>query len=284
MDLRDLDFKAACVIGWPVEHSRSPLIHGDWIRQLGLNAAYRREAVPPERFADFIVRLADHGYVGANVTVPHKEAALELSRPDALAAAVGAANTIWLDGGTLRSTNTDVEGFLASLEAGIPGFARDVESAVVLGAGGAARAIVFGLREQGVRRIHVVNRSLERAAAMRRRFGDRVMPAPWERRNDLLAGAGLLVNTTTLGMEGQPGLEVDLAGLGAPAVVADIVYAPLVTPLLAAARGRGLHTVDGLGMLLHQAAGAFVRFFGVRPPVTQGLRTLVEADLMRPGS
>jgi shikimate dehydrogenase len=282
MDFEDTNFKAACVIGWPVEHSRSPLIHGDWIRQLGLNAAYRREAVPPERFADFIVHLADHGYVGANVTVPHKEVALELSRPDELAAAVGAANTIWLDGGALRSTNTDVEGFLASLEAGVPGFAKDVESAVVLGAGGAARAIVFGLREQGVRRIHVVNRSPERAAAMRRRFGERVVPSPWERRNDLLAGAGLLVNTTTLGMEGQPRLEIDPAALGAAAVVADIVYAPLVTPLLAAARARGLRTVDGLGMLLHQAAGAFVRFFGVRPRVTQGLRTLVEADLMRP--
>jgi shikimate dehydrogenase len=276
-----MDFKAACVIGWPVEHSRSPLIHDYWIRQFGLPAAYRREAVPPERFADFIAHLADRRYVGANVTVPHKETALELSKPDALAQAVGAANTLWLDDGVLRSTNTDVEGFVASLDAGVPGWAKIVERAVVLGAGGAARAVVFGLLARGVGRIHVVNRSLDRATAMQRRFGDRVVPSSWDHRNDLLAGAGLLVNTTTLGMAGQPSPEIDLAPLAAAAVVADIVYAPLVTPLLAAGRARGLRTVDGLGMLLHQAAGAFARFFGLRPQVTQGLRTLVEADLMR---
>ncbi len=276
-----MNFKAACVIGWPVEHSRSPLIHEYWIRQLGLEAQYRREAVPPDRFADFIAHLADHGYVGANVTVPHKEAALALSAPDALAAAVGAANTLWRDGGVLRSTNTDVEGFVASLDAGVPDWAGGVESAVVLGAGGGARAIVFGLIERGVRRIHVVNRSLDRAVAMQQRFGDRVVPCGWDQRQSALAGAGLLVNTTTLGMAGQPPLEIELAPLPATAVVADIVYAPLVTPLLAAAGARGLRTVDGLGMLLHQAVGAFARFFGVRPQVTQGLRTLVEADLMR---
>jgi shikimate dehydrogenase len=276
-----MDFKAACVIGWPVEHSRSPLIHDYWIRQFGLQAAYRLAAVPPERFADFVVHLAEHGYVGANVTVPHKEAALQLSVPDALAAAVGAANTVWLDAGVLRSTNTDVEGFVASLDTAVPGWAG-AESAVVLGAGGAARAVVSGLIERGLRRVHVVNRSLDRAVAMQQRFGDRVLPSAWELRNDLLVGAGLLVNATTLGMAGQPPLEVDLAPLAAGAIVADIVYAPLVTPLLAAARARGLRTVDGLGMLLHQAAGAFVRFFGMRPQVTEDLRALVEADLMRP--
>ncbi|HEY4405635.1 MAG TPA: shikimate dehydrogenase [Xanthobacteraceae bacterium] len=276
-----MDFKAACVIGWPVEHSRSPLIHGYWIRQFGLQAAYRLEAVPPERFADFVTHLAGRGYVGANVTVPHKEAALDLSEPDAVAAAVGAANTVWLDDGVLRSTNTDVEGFVASLDTGIPGWAEGVESAIILGAGGAARAIVYGLLERGVQHINVVNRSLERATAMAERFGERVVPSRWDDRNDLLPAAGLLVNTTTLGMTGQPPLEVDLAPLSAGAIVADIVYAPLVTPLLAAARARGLRTVDGLGMLLHQAAGAFVRFFGQRPQVTEDLRTLVEADLMR---
>jgi shikimate dehydrogenase len=273
--------KAACVIGWPVEHSRSPLIHAYWIRQFGLQAEYRREAVPPGRFADFVAHLAEHGYVGANVTVPHKEAALELSKADALAQAVGATNTLWLDDGVLRATNTDVEGFVASLEAGVPGWAEEAGSAVVLGAGGAARAIVFGLLERGVRPIHVVNRNLDRAIAMRRRFGDRVVACRWDQRNDLLADAGLLVNTTTLGMAGQPRLEIDLAPLAAAAVVADIVYAPLVTPLMAAAGARGLRTVDGLGMLLHQAAGAFARFFGLRPQVTRDLRTLVEADLMR---
>ena len=276
-----MDIKAACVVGWPVEHSRSPLIHNHWIGQLGLRAEYRREAVPPDRFADFAAHLADRGYVGANVTVPHKEAALELSEPDALAAAVGAANTLWRDGGVLRSTNTDVEGFVASLDAGVPDWASHMERAVVLGAGGGARAIVFGLIERGVRRIHVVNRSLDRATAMQRRFGDRVLPCGWDQRHDVLAGAGLLVNTTTLGMAGQPPLEIELAPLPAAAVVADIVYAPLVTPLLEAAGARGLRTVDGLGMLLHQAVGAFARFFGARPQVTRGLRTLVEADLIQ---
>jgi shikimate dehydrogenase len=273
--------KAACVIGWPVEHSRSPLIHGYWIRQLGLDAAYRREPVAPERFADFVAHLADHGYEGANVTVPHKEAALELSKPDALAQAVGAANTLWRHQGVLRSTNTDVEGFVASLDASVPDWARDAQSAVVLGAGGAARAVVFGLVERGMRCVHVVNRSPDRAAALRQRFGDRVAPSGWDRRNDLLAEAGLLVNTTTLGMAGQPPLEIDFGRLSAQAVVADIVYAPLVTPLLAAGQARGLRTVDGLGMLLHQAVGAFARFFGVRPQVTPDLRRLVEADLVR---
>ncbi|HEY6257796.1 MAG TPA: shikimate dehydrogenase [Xanthobacteraceae bacterium] len=275
-----MEAKAACVIGWPVEHSRSPLIHTYWLRQLGLAADYRREAVPPDRLADFVAHLADRGYVGANVTVPHKEAVLQLSSPDALAQGVGAANTLWFDDGVLRATNTDVEGFVASLDAAVPDWAKAVERAVVLGAGGAARAIVFGLRERGLRHIHVVNRSFDRAAAMRQRFGERVVPAAWDQRNDLLAGSGMLVNTTTLGMAGQGSLDIDLSPLRAGAVVADIVYTPLVTPLLAAARARGLRAVDGLGMLLHQAAGAFARFFGTRPQVTEGLRALVEADLI----
>jgi len=274
--------KAACVIGWPVEHSRSPLIHGYWIAKLGLDADYRREAVAPDRFADFVTHLAEHGYVGANVTVPHKEAALALASPDALAAAVGAANTLWLEGGVLRATNTDVEGFIASLDSGVAGWAKPDTQAVVLGAGGAARAVVFGLIERGVAQVRVVNRSPERANALRQRFGGAVVPCPWEERDHVLGQAGLLVNTTTLGMAGQPALAIDLARLPPDAVVADIVYAPLDTPLLSAARARSLRTVDGLGMLLHQAAGAFARFFGMRPEVTQDLRALVEADLMRP--
>ena len=283
-----MELKAACVIGWPVEHSRSPLIHTYWLRQLGITAEYRREAVPPERLAEFVAHLGDRGYVGANVTVPHKEAVMRLSRPDALAQAVGAANTLWFEDGVLRATNTDVEGFVASLDAAVPGWSADlgqavdnaVGNAVVLGAGGAARAVVFGLRERGLRHIRVVNRSFDRAAAMRARFGDAVVPAAWEKRNDVLAGARLLVNTTTLGMIGQEALDVDLARLAGNAVVADIVYSPLATPLLAAARARGLAAADGLGMLLYQARGAFMRFFGNRPEVTAGLRALVEADLV----
>jgi shikimate dehydrogenase len=273
--------KSVCVIGWPIEHSRSPLIHNYWIKQLRLEAEYRREAVPPERFADFIGHLADLGYVGANVTVPHKQAALELSKPDALAEAVGAANTLWLDDGALRASNTDVEGFIANLDAVVPGWNGRLDTALVLGAGGAARAVVFGLLERGVRHIHVVNRDFDRAKALRQRFGERVIPARWQDAKSLLTNAGLLVNTTTLGMAGQPPLEIDLHALPAAAVVADAVYVPLRTPLLAAAEARGLRTVDGLGMLLYQAVAGFARWFGLRPQVTRDLRALVEADLMR---
>jgi shikimate dehydrogenase len=273
--------KAACVIGWPVEHSRSPLIHNYWINQIGLDAEYRREAVPPDRLSEFVSRLAGLGYVGANVTVPHKEVALALSDADHRAEAVGAANTLWLDGGKLRATNTDVEGFINNLDAGVPDWHRGLETALVLGAGGAARAVVFGLIERGIERIHVVNRNFDRAKALHRKFGDRVHPLRWEEKSGLLAGAGLLVNATSLGMSGQPALDINLNRLPSSAVVADIVYAPLETALLKAARDRGLRTVDGLGMLLHQAVGGFERWFGMRPQVTDALRTLVAADLIR---
>jgi shikimate dehydrogenase len=273
--------KAACVIGWPVEHSRSPLIHGYWIKQHKLNAEYRREAVPPEQFEDFATHLAERGYVGANVTIPHKEAARALSKADDRAEKVGAANTLWLDGATLRSTNTDVEGFINHLDAGAPGWNRGLDTVVVIGAGGTARAVVYGLCDRGVKRIHVVNRTLERAVALREAFGAQVNPLRWEELGGLLSGAALLVNTTSLGMTGKPPLTVNLARLPPSAVVADVVYAPLETALLAAARARGLRTVDGLGMLLHQAVRGFELWFGVRPEVTPELRALVETDLMR---
>jgi shikimate dehydrogenase len=272
--------KAACVIGWPVGHSRSPLIHNHWIARLGLDAEYRREAVPPEKFKDFVARLSEHGYVGANVTIPNKEAALTLSHSDERAKRVGAANTLWLDGAVLRSTNTDVQGFVDNLDAGAPGWDQGLNTAVVIGAGGTARAVVYGLAERGVAHIQVINRSLDRAIALREMFGAEVDPLPWDERNRSLAGAGLLVNTTSLGMTGNPPLPVDLSGLSANAVVADVVYAPLETPLLADARRRGLRAVDGLGMLLYQAVGGFEHWFGVRPQVTAELRALIEADLL----
>jgi shikimate dehydrogenase len=273
--------RAACVIGWPVEHSRSPLIHNYWIKELGLAAEYRREAVLPEHFAEFVSGLATHGYVGANVTVPHKEAALALVDPDARALAVGAANTLWYEGGALRATNTDVEGFLANLDDAVPGWEQGLDTAVVLGAGGAARAVVFALVERGAGSIKIVNRTFDRALALRGRFGERVEPVRWEGARRIFPGAGLVVNTTTLGMVGHPALELDVGCLPAGAVVVDLVYAPLETPLLHSARVRGLRVVDGLGMLLHQAVGGFARWFGIRPQVTEALRDLVEADLIR---
>jgi shikimate dehydrogenase len=274
------DRKAVCIIAWPAGHSRSPLIHNYWIKQHQLNAEYRREAVPPEKFAEFVRRLREHGYVGANITVPHKEPALALSEPDDRARAVGAANTLWYDGDTLRSTNTDVEGFLANLDQATPGWDRGLASAVVLGAGGGARAVIYALIAREVGRIYVINRTSERAQALQRKFGARVRVAGWDETTGLLGGAGLLVNTTTLGMVGQPPLEINLRG-PASLVVADLVYAPLLTGLLAAARERGLRTADGLGMLLHQAVRGFELWFGVKPEVTAELRALVEVDLLK---
>jgi shikimate dehydrogenase len=273
--------RAACVIGWPIKHSRSPLIHGYWIKKHRLNADYRPEAVAPEAFADFIRDLSSHGYVGANITIPHKEAALELSEPDDRARAVGASNTLWFDTGRLRSTNTDVEGFTANLDAEVADWALRGGEAVVLGAGGSARAVVYGLIERGIGKINVVNRTPDRAQALRERFGPAVHPANWTALPHLLTRASLLVNATSLGMTGQPPLEIDLGSLPRQAVVTDLVYAPLETPLLAAARNRGHAIADGLGMLLHQAVRGFQLWFGIRPEVTPELRTLIEADLIK---
>jgi shikimate dehydrogenase len=270
--------RAACLIGWPAAHSRSPLIHHYWLRTLGIEGGYNIEAVPPEGFAEFVLHLSAHGFVGANVTIPHKERALGLSKPDARARAVGAANTLWYEGGELRSTNTDIEGFINNLDACAPGW-DSAEDALVLGAGGSSRAVVFGLVERGIKRVHLANRTMERARALAAQFGAKVYPVAWETIGDLLPRAGLLVNTTSLGMHGQPALELDVSLLPPHAVVADLVYVPLETPLLAAARARGLKAADGLGMLLHQAVRGFELWFGRRPEVTSELRALAEADL-----
>ncbi len=269
---------AACLIGWPAAHSRSPLIHHYWLRTLGIEGGYVIEAVPPDEFKDFIFRLSLRGFVGANVTLPHKERALALSKPDERARAVGAANTLWFADGELCSTNTDVEGFINNLDASAPGW-DNAEDALVLGAGGSSRAVVFGLRERGIKRIHLANRTVARASALADQFGASVLPMAWHALGDILPRAGLVVNTTSLGMKGQPPLEIDVGLLPPRAVVADNVYVPLETPLLAAARAGGLKTADGLGMLLHQAVRGFELWFGQRPEVTAELRALVEADL-----
>ena len=272
--------RAACLIGWPAAHSRSPLIHHYWLRTLGIEGGYNIEAVPPEGFAEFVLHLSTHGFVGANVTLPHKERALALSRPDARARAVGAANTLWYEGDELRSTNTDIEGFINNLDACAPGWDA-IEDALVLGAGGSSRAVVFGLVERGIKRVHLANRTIDRARTLADQFGANVHPVAWDAIDGLLPRAGLLVNTTSLGMHGQPALELDAGRLPSQAIVADLVYVPLETPLLAAARGRGLKTADGLGMLLHQAVRGFELWFGQRPAVTPALRALVEADLTK---
>lgn len=273
--------RASCLIGWPAAHSRSPLIHHYWLRQFGIEGGYSIEAVPPEGFAEFVLHLSTHGFVGANVTIPHKERALALTAPDERARAVGAANTLWYDGDLLRSTNTDIEGFINNLDASAPGWDK-IEDALVLGAGGSSRAVVFGLIERGIKRVHLANRTIERAQALADQFGANVHPVAWDAIGDVLPRAALLVNTTSLGMKGQPSLDLDIGLLPSHAAVADLVYVPLQTPLLAAAQARGLKTADGLGMLLHQAVRGFELWFGRRPQVTPELRALVEADLVTP--
>lgn len=270
--------RAACLIGWPAAHSRSPLIHHHWLRQLGIEGGYSIEAIPPEGFAEFVLNLSQHGYIGANVTIPHKERVLALTTPDRRACAVGAANTLWYEGDRLRSTNTDVEGFINNLDASAPDW-DGIDEALVLGAGGSSRAVLFGLLERGVKRVHLANRTPARAQALADQFGDGVIPVAWEAIDAVLPRAGLVVNTTSLGMTGQPPLAVDIGLLPPHATVADLVYVPLLTPLLAAAQARGLRTADGLGMLLHQAVRGFELWFGARPNVTPELRALVEADL-----
>ncbi len=270
----------AGVAGWPVEHSRSPLIHGYWLDRFRIDATYERFPVPPGAFAHFAARIGEDGLVGSNVTVPHKEAAFSAcDRRTKVAEALGAVNTLWREDGVLWGDNTDVAGFLMNLDECAPGWAERTRSAVVIGAGGAARAIVYGLVTRGFERILLLNRTLSRAEALAAAFGERVVAAPWDRLGQVLCGADLRVNTSTLGMGGEPPLDLDLGVLRSEAVVADIVYVPLRTPLIEAARARGLRTAEGLGMLLHQAAPAFERWFGRRPDVTPELRALVEADV-----
>jgi shikimate dehydrogenase len=258
------------------------MIHGFWLKGFGLEGSYEREDVTPDALEAFLRGLAASGYVGGNVTIPHKEAAFgTVDRRTARAEALGAVNTVWFEDGLLWGDNTDVTGFLANLDDRAPGWDHGLDKAVVLGAGGAAAAIVAGIKERGAKRILVANRTAEKTEALIRRFGSVVEAAAWPPSAATFAAAGLLVNTTSLGMDGKPGLDIDLAGLPAQAVVTDAVYVPLETELLANAAARGLRTVDGLGMLLHQAVPGFERWFGRSPVVTPELRALVEADIGR---
>lgn len=271
----------SCVIGYPAKHSRSPKIHGYWLEQNGIVGHYGIEEISPEDFEAFVSKLSEHGYVGANVTMPHKEAALLTSTPDQRAKSVGVSNTLWFDkAGTLNSTNTDVEGFIGALDANAPGWDKKSTSAVVLGAGGAAKAVVYGLLERGLKEVHVVNRTIEKAQAFRAAFGSAVHPVAWSDLPALIKGATLLANSTSLGMHGQPPLELDISEMAAGAVVSDIVYVPLKTDLLAAAEARGFATSNGLDMLLHQAVKGFELWFGTRPTVTAELFDIVAADIV----
>lgn len=279
--------KRACVIGWPIKHSRSPIIHTHWLKQYGIEGTYEKVAVAPEQAAEWLEQLADHGFAGCNVTVPHKETAFQAAdRKEASAEAVQAANTLWLEDGKLRAANTDTYGFMAHLEAEFhqwkQEFAGPERVALVLGAGGAARAIVHGLIEAGLTGITVSNRTLARAQSLAEHFNREALSVTtlnWEERQSAVARAGLIINTTTIGMNGDGALGLDLTQAPAGCIVADIVYVPLETGLLRDAKASGLRTLDGLGMLLHQAVPGFEKWFGVRPDVTKELRDAVLTDL-----
>jgi len=267
----------AGVVGHPVKHSRSPIIHGYWLEQFGINGRYDRYDVKPEDFSHFVKTLSEQSLQGVNVTIPHKEAAfLALDEATDRARRLKAANTLWFENGKLWGDNTDSIGFLANLDQGHPGWDINAKSALILGAGGAARAIIAGLQERNIEKITIVNRTRERAEELALMSGGQVAVAEWFKLSFQLESADLVVNTTSLGMSGQPDLDLSLDPLGKNALVTDIVYVPLETNLLKQARLRGNPVVDGLGMLLHQAVPGFEHWFGKRPVVTDALRHLVE--------
>jgi shikimate dehydrogenase len=271
--------RRACIMGHPVAQSRSPMLHGYWLKTLKVEGAYERADVPPEDFPAFFRDLPGHGFVGGNITKPHKESAFRLvGRREGAAEAIGAVNTVWFENGTLVGGNTDYLGYLAHADDQAPRWDAAGGLAVVLGAGGAARAVVYGLRERGLD-IALINRTRARAEELAKAFAQHVRVHDFAELPRLMRDAVLLTNTSALGALGQPPLEIDLKPLRDSAVVYDINYVPLETELLKAAAARGLRTVDGLGMLLHQAVPAFARWFGIVPKVTPELRALLEADI-----
>lgn len=268
----------AGVIGAPIGHSKSPLLHGHWLRVLGIRGHYVPLEIAAEDLATCLVTLPRMGFRGVNVTIPHKEAVLPLAAEvSARARRIGAANTLTFGRGGFHADNTDGEGFMENLRQGAPGWDPAAGPALVLGAGGASRAVVVALQDAGVPEIRLCNRTLTRAQALAREFGAPVTVVDWADKAVAAGDAALLVNTTSLGMQGQSPLDLQPDALNPQALVTDIVYSPLETPLLQIARARGCRTVDGLGMLLHQAVPGFERWFGQRPSVTDDLRVAVLA-------
>ncbi|NQU55583.1 MAG: shikimate dehydrogenase [Rhodospirillales bacterium] len=271
----------AGVIGWPIGHSRSPLIHRYWLEKYNLDGGYEALAVRPEDLEQTLRGLAGQGFAGVNITIPHKEAALAIvDEADEAARRIGAVNTIVVgETGRLSGRNTDGFGFITHLRETLPDWRSDSGHGVVLGAGGAVRAVAVALVDAGMERIVITNRTAEKAQHIAANLGKKVEVVPWGDRAEALAGAGLLVNGTSLGMVGNPALELSLDRLPLGAAVYDIVYAPLKTALLAAAQARGNPVVDGLGMLIHQARPAFKAWFGTMPEASVELRNLLLADI-----
>ena len=272
--------KKACVIGWPISHSRSPMIHGYWLNKYNISGSYTKLAVEPEKLPDFISSLRAGNYIGCNITIPHKEAAFQLSDIKHEAAmAVGAANTLWVENGQVHATNTDTYGFMTHLNTSASEWNNEKKPVVVLGAGGAAKAIIYGLLEEGVSEVRIINRTKKRAEKIKENLSGNINIYDLQETEKALSGAQLLINTTSLGMIGSDKLEIDLSPMSKDSVVSDIVYAPLKTDLLLQAERKNFKTVDGLGMLLHQAVPGFETWFGTKPEVTQELRDIVISDL-----
>ena len=272
--------KRAFVIGHPISHSRSPLIHSYWLKSYGIEGNYEAIDVPLEALAGFFERLKTGQFVGGNVTIPDKERAYELcDERDPLAEEIGAVNTLVLKGAQVRGLNTDYLGFLGNLDQQAPGWDQGLESAIVLGAGGAARAVLVALKSRGVKSIRLLNRTASKAEDLAIDLEGPILAGSLGDFDRHCSEAGLVINTSSVGMKGTKFEGLDLGRLPKTAIVTDIVYVPLVTPLLAEAQALGLKTVDGLGMLLHQAVPGFEAWFGRRPEVTSELRALVEATL-----
>jgi len=270
----------AAVIGWPIEHSRSPLIHGHWIKKHGIDGSYTKIAVKPEEVTAFVRSLGGRGLAGCNVTVPHKEAVFRAADVrDPSAEAVGAANTLWLEGGKLHAANSDTYGYMAHLDATVPNWRQRAGPVAILGAGGTARALAYGFLAAGVGEVHVVARTTARAEEIARQLGPGIKVVPWLERDRIARECRLVANTTTLGMNGVGAPDLDLLRRRPDLIVTDAVYTPLETPFLAMARQNGLTTVDGLGMLLHQAVLGFTKWFGVKPEVTEELRDILVRDI-----
>ncbi len=277
-------FLLAGVMGWPVMHSRSPMLHNHWFQQRGLAGAYLPLAIEPDGLAAALRALHPLGFAGCNLTLPHKQQAMAMvDEVDAVAQRIGAISCVTVRAdGSLAGSNNDCFGFVSNLKQELPLWRADAGPAVVLGAGGGARAVCYALMQEGAKEIRVVNRSFARAQGLADEFriaGISLEAVAWERRHDALEGAALAVNTTSLGMAGQPALDLRIDALPRTAVAADIIYVPLETPFLAMARLRGNSTVNGLGMLLHQARPAWKLWFGLEPEVTEDLRHLIERSL-----
>ena len=274
-------FLLAGVMGWPVMHSRSPMMHNYWFKKHGLAGTYVPLAIRPEHLSAALRGLHPLGFAGVNVTIPHKQEAMKMVHEvDTLAKSIGAISCVIVrSDGSLAGTNNDCYGFIHAVRQEQPGWQADAGPVVVIGAGGGSRAVCYGLAQEGAREIRVVNRTLARAKGIAQEFGGPISALPWEQRHEVLGGAAMVVNTTSCGMVGQPALDIELDKLPQSALVADIIYIPLETPFLAAARRRGNSTINGLGMLLNQGRPAWKAWFGIEPEVTAELRAIVEKTI-----